>query len=45
MTYVIKAGKAFNMVLSHPDDGSGRDITEEETIVNMRKDFEDWDPV
>jgi salicylate hydroxylase len=45
MTYVIGAGKTFNMVLSHPDDGSGWDTTEEETIANMRKEFEGWDPV
>jgi salicylate hydroxylase len=45
MTYVVGAGKSFNMVLSHPDDGSGWDTTEEETIANMRKEFEGWDPV
>lgn len=33
------------MVLSHPDDGSGWDTTEEETIADMRKEFEGWDPV
>ncbi|KAJ5198680.1 uncharacterized protein N7498_007797 [Penicillium cinerascens] len=45
MTYAIGAGKTFNMVLSHPDDGSGWDTTEEETIADMRKEFEGWDPV
>ncbi|KAJ5691804.1 hypothetical protein N7462_001227 [Penicillium macrosclerotiorum] len=47
MTYVIGAGKSFNMVLSHPDDsdGTGWNQTEEETLANMRKEFEGWDPV
>jgi len=40
MTYIIGAGKTFNIVLSYPDHGSDWDTTEEETIPNIRKEFE-----
>lgn len=47
MTYTIGAGKSFNMVLSHPDDsdGSGWNQNKEETLENMRREFQGWDPV
>ncbi|KAJ5101263.1 hypothetical protein NUU61_003485 [Penicillium alfredii] len=47
MTYVIGAGKSFNMVLSHPDSGDSSqwNLNPEETLQNMRNEFQDWDPV
>ncbi|KAJ5577538.1 uncharacterized protein N7459_006502 [Penicillium hispanicum] len=47
MTYVIGAGKSFNMVLSHPDDSdvSGWNQDKDTNLANMRKEFEGWDPI
>ncbi|KAJ6104926.1 hypothetical protein N7486_003615 [Penicillium sp. IBT 16267x] len=45
MTYTIGAGKAFNMVLSHPDttDPSTWDLSK--AVDDMKAEFEGWDPV
>ncbi|KAJ5813313.1 uncharacterized protein N7503_000063 [Penicillium pulvis] len=45
MTYTIGAGKAFNMVLSHPDatDPSTWDPTK--AVDDMKAEFDGWDPV
>ncbi|OAR02357.1 hypothetical protein LLEC1_02451 [Akanthomyces lecanii] len=52
MTYCISGGKKFNMVLSHPEDGStfggtpeGSQPDMEATLAAMRKQFAGWDPV
>jgi salicylate hydroxylase len=45
MTYTIGAGKAFNMVLSHPDssDPAGWDVRT--ALQDMKAEFQGWDPV
>lgn len=48
MTYTISGGKAFNMVLSHPDrsDPAGWVKESPETILSqMRDHFTGWDPI
>ncbi|KIV90285.1 hypothetical protein PV10_07604 [Exophiala mesophila] len=48
MTYTISGGRAFNMVLSHPDrsDPAGWvKQSPDEILSQMRKHFSGWDPV
>lgn len=42
MTYPIAGGKTFNLVLSHPDDGT---MTPAEVEEEMRQNYRGWDPV
>ncbi|KAL8407053.1 hypothetical protein RB596_005523 [Gaeumannomyces avenae] len=47
MTYTIAGGKSFNMVLSHPDKPgppSPYPQSQEETLRDMQREYEDWDP-
>ena len=44
MTYPIASGKSFNLVLSHPYEGSQESQTLEEILQEMRQNFEGWDP-
>ncbi|CAG8891135.1 unnamed protein product [Penicillium egyptiacum] len=43
MTYTIGAGKFFNMVLSHPDDSDPSTWDQENTLSDMRREFQGWD--
>ncbi|KUL85984.1 hypothetical protein ZTR_06536 [Talaromyces verruculosus] len=45
MTYTIGAGTSFNMVLSHPDTSDPSTWDPERAVEDMRKEFQDWDPV
>lgn len=47
MTYTIAGGKAFNMVLSHPDrsdPSTWNSQSPDEILSGMREHFEGWDP-
>ena len=44
MTYTIAAGKAFNMVLSHPENTDPSTWDENLAIDDMREQYRDWDP-
>lgn len=46
MSYPISGGKTFNMVLSHPDDGSSAspDRPQEELLQEMADNYKGWDP-
>lgn len=46
MSYPISGGKTFNMVLSHPDDGSATDTPkpQDELLKEMRDNYKGWDP-
>ncbi|KAF9887004.1 hypothetical protein FE257_010620 [Aspergillus nanangensis] len=44
MTYTIGAGKAFNMVLSHPDDTDPSTWDQSTALRDMRAEFRGWDP-
>ncbi|KAJ5402817.1 uncharacterized protein N7487_008713 [Penicillium crustosum] len=43
MTYTIGAGKSFNMVLSHPDDSDPSTWDQQNTLSEMRCEFQGWD--
>ncbi|KGO40051.1 Monooxygenase, FAD-binding [Penicillium expansum] len=43
MTYTIGAGKSFNMVLSHPDDSDPSTWDQQNTLGDMRREFQGWD--
>lgn len=43
MTYTIGAGKSFNMVLSHPDDSDPSTWDQQNTLSDMRREFQGWD--
>lgn len=47
MSYVLGAGKVFNMVLSHPDNSDGKDWSQDQKkhLADMREEFKGWDPV
>lgn len=45
MTYTIGAGKAFNMVLSHPDTTDPSIWDPAKAVDDMKAEFEGWDPV
>lgn len=45
MTYTIGAGKAFNMVLSHPDATDPSTWDPLKAVDDMKAEFEGWDPV
>ncbi|KAL2844124.1 FAD/NAD(P)-binding domain-containing protein [Aspergillus pseudoustus] len=45
MTYTIGAGKAFNMVLSHPDSSDPSTWNEKTALEDMKAEFQGWDPV
>ncbi|EED18876.1 salicylate hydroxylase, putative [Talaromyces stipitatus ATCC 10500] len=45
MTYTIGAGKAFNMVLSHPDLMGPSTWNEKTALEDMKAEFQGWDPV
>ncbi|CAG9988599.1 unnamed protein product [Clonostachys byssicola] len=45
MSYTIAAGKSFNLVLSHVDDTDPATWRPEDSLDNMRAQFEGWDPV
>ncbi|KAL4737928.1 hypothetical protein BDV11DRAFT_216380 [Aspergillus similis] len=45
MTYTIGAGKAFNMVLSHPDTSDPSTWKAETALEDMKGEFRGWDPV
>jgi salicylate hydroxylase len=45
MTYTIGAGKAFNMVLSHPDTTDPSTWDPAKAVDDMKAEFEGWDPV
>lgn len=45
MTYTIGAGKAFNMVLSHPDISDPNTWDAKTALEDMKMEFQDWDPV
>ncbi|RHZ58557.1 hypothetical protein CDV55_105320 [Aspergillus turcosus] len=45
MTYTIGAGKAFNMVLSHPDTSDPAMWDVRTALQDMKAEFEGWDPV
>ncbi|KAJ5654888.1 hypothetical protein N7490_001891 [Penicillium lividum] len=45
MTYTIGAGKAFNMVLSHPDVTDPSTWDPLKAVDDMKAEFEGWDPV
>jgi hypothetical protein len=40
MTYTIGAGKSFNMVLSHPDDSDPATWDQQNTLSDMRREFQ-----
>ncbi|PYH76830.1 salicylate hydroxylase [Aspergillus uvarum CBS 121591] len=44
MTYTIGAGKAFNMVLSHPDSSDPATWDAVTALKSMRTEFQGWDP-
>lgn len=44
MTYTIGSGKAFNMVLSHPDETDPATWDQSTALHDMRAEFEGWDP-
>ncbi|KAF4304319.1 hypothetical protein GTA08_BOTSDO07426 [Botryosphaeria dothidea] len=44
MTYCIAGGKAFNMVLSHPDSAGADTLEPDRVLEDMRAQFEGWDP-
>lgn len=44
MTYTIGAGKAFNMVLSHPDETDPSTWDQSTALRDMRAEFGGWDP-
>ena len=44
MTYVISAGKAFNLVLSHPDNSDPSTWDQSNPLEDMKKHFTGWDP-
>ncbi|PLB39666.1 FAD/NAD(P)-binding domain-containing protein [Aspergillus candidus] len=44
MTYTIGAGKAFNMVLSHPDESDPSTWDQSTALRDMRAEFGGWDP-
>lgn len=43
MAYTIGAGKSFNMVLSHPDDSDPTTWDQQNTLSDMRREFQGWD--
>lgn len=43
MTYTIGAGKSFNMVLSHPDDSDPSTWDQQNTLSDMKCEFQGWD--
>ncbi|KAH7052415.1 hypothetical protein B0J12DRAFT_661602 [Macrophomina phaseolina] len=43
MTYCIAGGKAFNMVLSHPDSPGAEVSQPDKVLEDMRAHFKDWD--
>ncbi|KAJ5317837.1 hypothetical protein N7508_002345 [Penicillium antarcticum] len=45
MTYTIGAGKAFNMVLSHPDHTDPSTWDPRKAVDDMKAEFVGWDPV
>jgi len=45
MTYTIGAGKAFNMVLSHPDTTDPSTWDPLKAVDDMKAEFDGWDPV
>lgn len=45
MTYTISAGQSFNMVLSHVDKSDPATWKQDEAADEMRRQFQDWDPV
>ena len=45
MTYVIAGGKSFNMVLSHADATDPSTWRTDTAIVDMRRYYQDWDPM
>lgn len=45
MTYTIGAGKAFNMVLSHPDATDPSTWDPLRALDDMKAEFDGWDPV
>lgn len=45
MTYTIGAGKAFNMVLSHPDTSDPATWNPQRALEDMKAQFQGWDPV
>ncbi|KAJ5657186.1 uncharacterized protein N7484_000835 [Penicillium longicatenatum] len=45
MTYTIGAGKAFNMVLSHPDATDPSTWNPLRAVDDMKAEFDGWDPV
>ncbi|KAJ6003447.1 hypothetical protein N7451_005994 [Penicillium sp. IBT 35674x] len=45
MTYTIGAGKAFNMVLSHPDASDPSTWDPIKAVDDMKAEFDGWDPV
>ncbi|KAJ5889153.1 hypothetical protein N7504_009963 [Penicillium tannophilum] len=45
MTYTIGAGKAFNMVLSHPDTTDPSTWDPLKALDDMKAEFDGWDPV
>lgn len=45
MTYTIGAGKAFNMVLSHPEMTDPGTWKPETALEDMKAEFQGWDPM
>ena len=45
MTYLISGGRLFNLVLSHPDSSDPNTWDRSNTIEDMRREFQDWDPI
>ena len=45
MTYLISGGRSFNMVLSHPDASDPDTWDRNNTIEDMKREFDGWDPV
>lgn len=47
MTYVIGAGKSFNVVFNHADfsDPKRWNQDKESLLTDLRREFEGWDPV
>jgi hypothetical protein len=43
MTYIIGAGKSFNMVLSHPDHSDPSTWDQATALADMRREFQGWD--
>lgn len=45
MTYTIGAGRAFNMVLSHPDTSDPATWDAQTALQAMKTEFQGWDSV